>query len=96
MQANQLLQSVLRDLKTPNLISGCCALGLIDKIVTGPLWRKLVSKSMSVLSMGATYCKIKEHFDLRSEDASPLIDGSTICVADIDIHSLAEKIGKVG
>jgi len=86
MQANQLLQSVLRDLKKPNLIAGCRALGLIDKIVTGPLWRKLVSKSMSVLSMGATYCEIKEQFDLWSEDASSLIDGSAICMADIDIH----------
>ena len=86
MQANQLLQSVIIDLKNPNLIAGCRALGLIDKIVTGPLWRKLVSKSVSVLSMGATYCKIKEKFDLWSEDASSLIDGSAICIADIDIH----------
>ena len=86
MQANLLLQSVLRDLKNPNLIAGCRALGLIDKIVTGPLWRKIVSKSMCVLSMGATYCEIKEKFDLWSRDASSLIDGSAICVADIDIH----------
>ena len=86
VKANQLLQSVLRDLKTPNLIAGCRALGLVDKIITGPLWRKLVSKSMSVLSMGATYCKIKEKFDLWSEDASSLIDGSAICVPDIDVH----------
>ena len=64
MQANQLLQSFLRDLKNPCLIAGCRALGLIDKIVTRPLWKKLVSKSVSVLAMGATYCEIKEQFDL--------------------------------
>ena len=69
LQANQLLQSVLRDLKTPTLITGCRALGLIDKIVTGPLWRKLASKSMSVLQMGTIYCEIKEKFGLWSEDA---------------------------
>ena len=40
-QANRLLQSVLKDTKNTVFISGCRALGLIDKIVTGPLWRKL-------------------------------------------------------
>ena len=86
LQANQLLQSVLRDLKTPTLITSCHALGLFDKIVTGPLWRKLASKSMSVLQMGTIYCEIKEKFDLWSEDASSLIDGSAICITDIAIH----------
>ena len=85
LQANQLLQSVLRDLKTPTLITGCRALGLIDKIVTGPLWRKLASKSMSVLQMGTIYCEIKEKFDLWSEDASSLIDGSAICTSKLKI-----------
>lgn len=37
-QANRLLQSVLADLNEPIYISGCRAFGLIDKIVTGPLW----------------------------------------------------------
>ena len=64
MQANQLLQCVLRDFKNPILAVGCCALGLIAKIVTGPLWRKLVTKSMSVLSMSAVYCEIKDVKDL--------------------------------
>ena len=41
---------------------------------------------MSVLLMSATYCEIKERFDLWSEDASSLIDGSAICMADIDVH----------
>ena len=37
-QANRLLQAVLADLQDDMYISGCRALGLIDKAVTGPLW----------------------------------------------------------
>lgn len=85
-QANLLLKSVLRDLKNPTLIAGCRGLGLIDKIITGPLWRKLSESSNSVLEMSSTYCEIKAKFDLWSEDASSLIDGSTICIKDITIH----------
>ena len=32
-------------------IAGCRALGLIDKIVTGPLWRRLEESYVSVLEM---------------------------------------------
>ena len=51
-QGNRLLQCVLKDLKNPVLISGCRALGLIDNIVTGPLWRKLEESSTSALKNG--------------------------------------------
>ena len=46
--ANRLLQAVLADLKNPVYMAGCRALGLIDKVVTGPLWRKLKDPSTSV------------------------------------------------
>ena len=84
-QANRLLQSVLKDIKNTAFISGCRALGLIDKIVTGPLWRKLEESSISVLDMGSTYCEMKNKFDFWSEDSSMLIDGSARCILDIDI-----------
>uniref|UniRef100_A0A1X7THE8 Uncharacterized protein n=1 Tax=Amphimedon queenslandica TaxID=400682 RepID=A0A1X7THE8_AMPQE len=84
-QANRLLQSVLKDTKNTVFISGYGALGLIDKIVTGPLWRKLEETSISVLDMGSTYCEIKDKFDSWSKDSSKLIDGSALCVLDIDV-----------
>ena len=51
--ANRLLRSVAADLNEPmyTYISGCRALGLIDKIVTGPLRRKSVESSVSILEM---------------------------------------------
>ena len=84
-QANRLLQSVLKDTKNTVFISGCRALGLIDKIVTGPLWRKLEETSISILDMGSTYCEIKVKFHFWSKDSSKLIDGSARCILDIDV-----------
>ena len=85
--ANHLLESVLKDLKTPALIAGCRALGLIDKIITGPLWRKLEESSISVLEMGSTYCELKDKLDLWSSDSSSLLDGTARCIEGIAIHS---------
>lgn len=85
-QANRLLECVLKDLKNPTFISGCRALGLIDKIVTGPLWRKLEESSTSVLKMGSTYCEIKKKFDSWCNDASALIEGSAVCIPGTEIH----------
>ena len=41
--SNQLLKVVLSDIKCPFNISGCKALGLINKFITTPLWRLLES-----------------------------------------------------
>lgn len=83
---NRLLQSVLDDLNNPILIAGYRALGLIDKIVTGPLWRRLEESSVSVLDMSYTYCQLKVKFDTWANDSSTLIDGSARCINDDVIH----------
>ena len=85
-QANRLLSCVLGDLKNPIYISGCRALGLIDKIVTGPFWRKLEESVSSVLEMSSTYSEIKKQFDSWAEDSSSLIEGSIRCIPDGVIH----------
>ena len=62
--ANRLLESVLKDLKTPALIAGTRI-----NIITGPLWRKLEESSISVLEMGS-YIELKDKLDLWSSDSS--------------------------
>ena len=73
--ANRLLQAVIADLKNPVYTSGCRALGVVDKAVTGPLWRQLQESSMSVLEMGSVYCEMKRKFDNWSDDAHTLLEG---------------------
>ena len=47
---NQLLRVVNQDIEVPEYVAGCKALGLVNKIVTGPLWRVLES-DVSILDM---------------------------------------------
>ena len=35
---NQLLRAVYSDIQVPEFLAGCRALGLVNKIVTGPFW----------------------------------------------------------
>ena len=55
---NKLLKAVLADVKVPEFLAGCKALGLINKIVTGPLWRVIESKDVSILDMNTHYCHL--------------------------------------
>ena len=86
MEANRLLQAVLNDLKSPLYIAGCRALGLIDKVVTGPLWRKIQDSLTSVLDMGPVYCELVEKFDSWGLDAQSFTDGSALLDKANRIH----------
>ena len=72
---NRLLRSVKADLCVPELIAGCKALGLIDKLVTGPLWRTLEDSSISILKMSDKYAEKERKFIACSVDSSMLLTG---------------------
>ena len=52
---NQLLRAVYSDIQVPAFLAGCRALGLVNKIVTGPLWRVLESSDISIIEMNVFY-----------------------------------------
>ena len=85
-KANKLLTAVREDLTKTIHIAGCQALGLIDKVCTGPLWRKLQESSTSIMKIGDFYCQMKEKFDLWSENASCVLEGSAMLSDDIVMH----------
>lgn len=86
VQANRLLRSVRADLNNPYYRVGCRALGLIDKIITGPLWRKLRESSLSVLDMSSVYCEMKASFDSWGEDVSSVITGVAVLKSVGSLH----------
>ena len=49
--SNQLLRAVLSDVKVTEYQAGCKALGLINKMITCPLWCVLESQDISILDM---------------------------------------------
>uniref|UniRef100_A0A1X7UCF4 Uncharacterized protein n=1 Tax=Amphimedon queenslandica TaxID=400682 RepID=A0A1X7UCF4_AMPQE len=85
-QANHLLQAVLDHLKQPVHLSGGKALELIDKVVTGPLRKKLEESNISVLDLGLYYTEIKARFDLWSGDCHTFVEGTACITNDIRIH----------
>ena len=73
---NLLPQAVLSDLKVSQYVAGCRAPGIIDKAVTGPLWRYLVLSSVSVLNMSDVYTKIVEKLEKWGEDSQEVMEGN--------------------
>lgn len=78
---NRLLQAVLVDLKSHCYIAGCKALGIVDKLVTGPLWRYLQTSTISILDMSETYTTMKIKFDEWAEDAQCIVDNQDLLFA---------------
>ena len=85
-QANRLAKAVGNDLQEPMYLAGCRALGLVDKIITGPLWRKLQESSMSVLKMSEVYSNISEKFDQWSLNAQGVVEGTALLQDDMVVH----------
>ena len=72
---NLLLQAVLSNLQVPQYIAGCKALGIVDKLVTGPLWRHLRLSTTSVLNMSDVYTAMKEKFEEWGNNAQAVMEG---------------------
>ena len=87
---NRLHAAVRSDLGQNSYLVGCRALGIIDKLITEPLWRELTRATMSEISSSYTeLCKCLESWQL---DASSLLDGSArpfrgSSVAVDDVHN---------
>lgn len=75
---NQLLRAVYSDIQVPEYLAGCRALGLINKVVTGPLWRVLESKDISITDMNDYYQILVSCVDEWSLDASKLLHGEAV------------------
>lgn len=67
--SNLLLKAVLADVKVPAFVSGCKALGLIDTLITAPLWRILEAEG-NVLEMNNNFQTLLQFLERNSEDAS--------------------------
>ena len=85
-KANRQLIAVLEDLKNPVYMAGCRAVWLVDKVITGPLWRKLKESTISVLQMSNVYSEMKNKFDSWSNDANGLIKGKAKLESAGEIH----------
>ena len=79
---NRLLQLVAKDIVEPVYLAGVRALGILDKIVTGPFFR-LTETATSALELNPHLKRMQECVEQWSMDASPLLEGATPFDEDI-------------
>ena len=77
-----MLKAVHSDITVPELVAGCRALGLINKIITGPLWRVLESDNVMILEMNTYFHVLITKLDEWAQDASRLLQGDAELYAD--------------
>ena len=61
---NLLLQAVLADAKVNEYQAGARALGLVSKLVTGPLWRITENSNISITDMTTYYRRLVEKLEI--------------------------------
>ena len=72
--------------------AGCRALGIVDKLITGPLWRHLSLSGTFILNMSNVYTKMKEKFENWANNAESLLDGSDHFLQQ---HEKNDEVSKV-
>jgi len=81
---NKLLTAVFYDLQVDSYIIGCRALGLINKFVTGPLWRLLESNT-HILDLSFQFQKMETLFSELAVDASRILKDDVVFFPDFPI-----------
>ena len=83
---NRLLLAVKEDMTNDVQKAGVRALGIIDKLITGPFWR-LIEKKGSILHLTPFLTQIKTKLEVWGIDASPLLRGEPMfSEQDAELH----------
>ena len=82
---NNLLKCIHFDINEKVYIACCRALGIMDKIVTGPFWRLTVS-SQNILTMNPELERMHSRLQQWATDASELLSVGTVMFPNVPIH----------
>ena len=83
---NNLLKAVQEDLGSEVHLAELRALGIIDKLITGPFWR-VVNLASNILELNTSLLQMKQSFESWCDDASPLLDGEPLFPeSEVPIH----------
>jgi hypothetical protein len=72
---NKLLKAIITNLSNPELVSQCQALGMVDKIITGPLFRIVEQKNVHLFSVNDQWRLLANYLEQNSLDPTPLLNG---------------------
>lgn len=77
---------MLADVKVKEYVAATRALGVINKMITVPLWRVIEDKTLGILDMNAKYTSMRDSLKAWSEDASALLTGEVYLFNDTLIN----------
>ena len=72
---NRLHTTILSQIADNHILSGCRALGLINKLLTGPLWRALVREDVNILDMSSVYSQSLGSLERWAKDSEEVLYG---------------------
>ncbi|XP_048751175.2 uncharacterized protein LOC125662866 [Ostrea edulis] len=81
---NDLLKSISFDINEKAYLSSLRALGIIDKVITGPFWR-IIERTANNLDLNPVLLNLKLSLQDLSHDATPLLEGHPI-FPDENVH----------
>ena len=81
---NLLMKAVNADMNVDQYIAGVRALGLIDKVVTTPLW-KVLERKEHMSGMTERYEQMRECFGRWAQDASEFMSGEVQMFDDVEV-----------
>jgi len=82
---NQLLKAVKTDSKVDEYWVVCNALGIVNKIITGPFWR-LLESDVHILEMNEKYQHMVTCFDEWAQNSSTLLTGEARLFSEFPPH----------
>ena len=83
---NRLLSAVMEDINNLVHKARVRALGIIDKLITGPFWRPIEKKG-SILDLNPFLLQMKNKLEVWGTDASPLSEGVPLFDEnDVELH----------
>ena len=88
---NRLMTTILGCLGSNVCLAGCRALGIIDKAITGPIWRILESK-LNFLDMNSIWVALQDCLKLCVEDASSMLNGESPFVEQVRKDPMYEEL----
>ena len=84
--SNPLHTALLHDLQLPDYLAAIRALGLVDKVISGP-WMRLTDAPANILDMNPHYAHFVKQLGIWIRDPSPILNGTSGTVfPDQDIN----------
>lgn len=82
---NNLLKTLIFDLDEKAYIAGVRALGILDKIMTGPYWRML-ENAENILSINTDLENLRQHLETWGADSSALLAGDIVLFPQVGLR----------